>query len=107
MKLILRTSWLLDDDREVVVQRFPFVIGRRTKSDYRLMLPFVSRRHCRFTRTGDRVLVQDLESYNGTFVNGKRVRNPLPLRDGDELSLGHCSFRVSMVHDTTEVRPLP
>jgi len=107
MKIILRTSWLRDDDREIVVQRFPFVIGRRTNSDYRLPLPFVSRRHCQFTRTGDQVLVQDLESYNGTFVNGKRARNPLPVQDGDELTLGFCSFRVSMMHDTSEVPPLP
>jgi pSer/pThr/pTyr-binding forkhead associated (FHA) protein len=103
MKIILRTSLLLDHAREIVVRRFPFVIGRRTNSDYSLPLPFVSRRHCRFTRTGDQVLVQDLGSYNGTFVNGKRASRPLPVQDGDELTLGHCSFRVSMLHDTSDV----
>jgi pSer/pThr/pTyr-binding forkhead associated (FHA) protein len=106
MKMLLRTFWPLDDNREIVVQRFPFVIGRRTDSDYSLTLAFVSRRHCQFTRTGDQVLVHDLESCNGTFVNGKRARSPLPVQDGDELTLGLCSFRVSMRHDTSEMGAL-
>src|SRR5215831_940830 len=97
MKMFLQTSWPLADNREFVVRRFPFVIGRRTDSDCRLPWPFVSRRHCQFTRTGDQVLVQDLDSFNGTFVNGKRASSPLPVRDGDELRLGPCVFRVSML----------
>jgi pSer/pThr/pTyr-binding forkhead associated (FHA) protein len=106
MKLLLQTCRPLDENCEITVQRFPFVIGRRTDSDCSLSLPFVSRRHCRFVRIGDEVLVQDLKSRNGTFVNGKRVSHPLPVQDGDELVLGHCSFRVSMVHDTG-VMPAP
>jgi pSer/pThr/pTyr-binding forkhead associated (FHA) protein len=82
------------------------VIGRRTGSDCSLSLSFVSRRHCQFVRIGDEVLVQDLKSHNGTFVNGKRASRPLPVQDGDELMLGHCSFRVSMSDDTTEM-PAP
>ena len=106
MKMVLQTSWPLYDKREIVLRRFPFVIGRRTNSDYSLPLPFVSRRHCQFTRTGDQVLVQDLESYNGTFVNGKPANSPLPVQDGDELTLGPCSFRVRMLHDTGETPAL-
>jgi len=106
MKMVLQTSWPLYDKREIVLQRFPFVIGRRTDSDCSLPLPFVSRRHCQFTRTGDQVLVQDLESYNGTFVNGEPAISPLPVQDGDELRLGHCSFRVSMQQDRGETRAL-
>jgi pSer/pThr/pTyr-binding forkhead associated (FHA) protein len=106
MKLLLQTSWLLGDNRQIAVQRFPFVIGRRTDSDCSLMLAFVSRRHCQFVQIGDRVLVQDLKSRNGTFLNGKRASSPIPVQDGDELTLGHCSFRVSMLHDTGEM-PAP
>jgi pSer/pThr/pTyr-binding forkhead associated (FHA) protein len=103
MKMFLQTPWPLADHREIVVHRFPFVIGRRTCSDCRLPWPFVSRRHCRFTRTGDQVLVQDLESLNGTFVNGKRAASPIPVQNGDELRLGPCVFRVSMLDDTGEM----
>jgi pSer/pThr/pTyr-binding forkhead associated (FHA) protein len=106
MKLLLQTSWPLDENRAIAVQRFPFVIGRRTDADCSLTLAFVSRRHCQFTRIGDQVLVQDLQSRNGTFVNGKRASSPLPVQDGDELTLGPCSFRVSLLHDTGEM-PAP
>ena len=105
MKMFLQTSWPLEGNREIVVQRFPFVIGRRSDSDCSLSLAFVSRRHCQFTRTGDKVLVQDLESYNGTFVNGNRANSPLPVSHGDELKIGPCTFRVSVEHDTAE-RPV-
>src|SRR5262249_11295108 len=97
MKMLLQTLWPLEDHREVVVDRFPFVIGRRSDTDYSLPLAFVSRRHCQLTRADNQVLVQDLESYNGTYVNGKRATSPLPLRHGDELTLGPCSFRVSVL----------
>jgi pSer/pThr/pTyr-binding forkhead associated (FHA) protein len=106
MKMVLQTSWPLGEDREIVVERFPFVVGRRTDSDCCLSWLFVSRRHCRFTRTGDQVLVQDLESFNGTFVNGKRASCPLPVQKGDELRLGSCSFRVSILDDSGEI-PVP
>jgi pSer/pThr/pTyr-binding forkhead associated (FHA) protein len=106
MKLLLQTCWPLDENREIAIQRFPFVIGRRTNSDCNLSLPFVSRRHCQFVRIGDEVLVQDLKSHNGTFVNGKRASRPLPVQDGDELMLGHCSFRVSMLDDTGDITAL-
>src|SRR5215831_12898380 len=102
MKLLLQTSSLSGDNREIAVWRFPFVIGRQTNSDFSLSLPFVSRRHCQFVQIGNEVLVRDLKSRNGTFVNGKQVSCPLPVQDGDELMLGHCSFRVSMLDDTTE-----
>jgi pSer/pThr/pTyr-binding forkhead associated (FHA) protein len=42
------------------------------------------------------VVVQDLESYNGTFVNGRSAAKPLPVQAGDELTLGPISFRVEM-----------
>src|SRR6516225_6681549 len=88
MKMLLQTIWPLDENREIVVDHFPFVIGRRSDNDCALALVFVSRRHCRFTLDDHHVMVQDLESYNGTFVNGKRVTSPLPISHGDELTLG-------------------
>lgn len=90
----LQGRWPLDSELTIVVDHFPFIIGRKSDSDCHLPLAFVSRQHCRFTEGEEGVLVQDLESYNGTFVNGKRASNPLPVRHGDELHLGPCSFRV-------------
>jgi predicted component of type VI protein secretion system len=106
MKLLLQTSWALADKREILVGRFPFVIGRGSSADCSLPLELVSRRHCQLTRTGDQVLVQDLQSRNGTFVNGKRASSPLPVDNGDELRLGPCAFRVSILCDSGELSAL-
>lgn len=102
MKMLLQTIWPLDDNREILVDRFPFVIGRRSDSDCALPLAFVSRRHCRFTLEDHLVIVQDLESYNGTFVNGKRATSPLALGHGDELTIGPCGFRVVMINGSAD-----
>jgi pSer/pThr/pTyr-binding forkhead associated (FHA) protein len=102
MKLWLHTSQPVDDLREILIDRFPFVIGRRSDSDCALPLAFISRHHCQFILNDDQVLVQDLESYNGTFVNGQKASHPLPVRHGDELSLGPVSFRVVIELATPE-----
>jgi pSer/pThr/pTyr-binding forkhead associated (FHA) protein len=106
MKMLLRTLWPLDENREIIVDHFPFVIGRRSDNDCSLPLAFVSRRHCQFTRGEEYVLVQDLESYNGTYVNGKRAIVPVPLRHGDELTLGPCSFRVMVLNGSADTPAL-
>jgi pSer/pThr/pTyr-binding forkhead associated (FHA) protein len=105
MKMLLQTRWPLEDSREVVVDRFPFVIGRRKDNDFNLPLVFVSRHHCQLMRSNGQILVQDLESYNGTYVNGKRAISPLPLKHGDELSLGPCSFRVVILDRSIDTPP--
>jgi pSer/pThr/pTyr-binding forkhead associated (FHA) protein len=53
----------------------------------------VSRLHCRLTLPTDGLLVEDLESTNGTFVNGERVTKLL-LRAGDALKVGRMEFAV-------------
>jgi pSer/pThr/pTyr-binding forkhead associated (FHA) protein len=95
-KLWLHTAQPVDDLREILIDKFPFVIGRRSDSDCALPLAFISRHHCQFFLNGNQVLVKDLESYNGTFVNGQRASAPLPVQHGDEVSLGPVSFRVVM-----------
>jgi pSer/pThr/pTyr-binding forkhead associated (FHA) protein len=94
-----------DDGLEIRIERLPFVIGRRSDNDWALALACISRRHCQFTGDGDQVLVQDLESHNGTFVNGRRALAPLPLQHGDELSLGPIQFRVLMEAERPETDP--
>jgi len=105
MILWLQARWPLDEAREIVVDRYPFVIGRRSDNDCALPLAFVSRRHCQFILAESQVLVQDLESHNGTFVNGQRASLPLPIHNGDEIYLGPCGFRVVMPaarHETAD-----
>lgn len=105
MKLVLRTSQPVDNVTEIVIAKFPFVIGRRSNSNCALPLAYISRYHCQFLLNGGQVLVQDLESHNGTFVNGRLASVPTPLEHGDEVSLGPVSFRVvlsSLALETAE-----
>jgi pSer/pThr/pTyr-binding forkhead associated (FHA) protein len=68
-------------------------IGRATGADFIVDAPLVSRVHCRLTVLPDGDLeVRDLDSTNGTFVNGERVERAR-LTSGDRLRVG----RVEMV----------
>jgi hypothetical protein len=56
---------------------------------------FVSTVHARVFRRGDEVLVEDLGSRNGTFVNGERVVAPTRLRRGDHVQFGQTVAEVT------------
>ena len=58
----------------------------------------ISRRHARILRRGNSVLVEDSGSFNGTFVNGKKLDPYLPerLNDGDTLQLGDVLIEVEL-----------
>ena len=56
---------------------------------------FVSTVHARLFRRGDDLLVEDLGSRNGTFVNGERVVAPTRLRRGDRVQFGQTIAEVT------------
>jgi pSer/pThr/pTyr-binding forkhead associated (FHA) protein len=62
-------------------------IGRHADSDIALDDITVSRRHCEVSRDGGRVIVRDVGSLNGTYVNQKRV-DVAEVTQGDELQIG-------------------
>jgi len=69
-------------------------MGRATQADFIVDAPLVSRVHCRFTlsETGE-LEVEDLDSTNGTLVNGRRVTRAT-LTPGDTVKVGRVSFVV-------------
>ena len=67
-------------------------IGRGDGVEVRLEHPLVSRRHARIEATADGFRLVDEGSRNGTFVNGRRVREAL-LRRGDRVAFARCVFR--------------
>jgi pSer/pThr/pTyr-binding forkhead associated (FHA) protein len=68
------------------------------RADFVVDAALVSRVHCRVSARRDgRLEVQDLESTNGTFVNGKKVDHA-ELKDGDELGVGRVTLKVEKVH---------
>ena len=67
-------------------------IGRSTGADFIVDAALVSRVHCRLTRPADGGLeVRDLESTNGTFVNGERVERAR-LAPGDRVQVGRVEL---------------
>lgn len=75
------------EGRRVEVGEDPIVIGRQPDCDIELAHQYVSRRHAEVRRAGDGFVVVDLESANGTLVNGSRVTER-KLADGDRIEIG-------------------
>ena len=70
-------------------------LGRTARADFIIEAPLVSRLHCRLrAESSDQLVVEDLESTNGTLVNGKAVDRAV-LKTGDLLTVGRVEFRVS------------
>jgi hypothetical protein len=64
------------------------LIGRHASCELTIEDPLVSRRHARLVVSEQSVLVQDLDSENGVFLNERRITSPSPLRDGDRILVG-------------------
>ena len=81
----------------------PFTIGRAEEGTGGLAGdPELSRRHTRVSRVEGRIVVEDLGSTNGTFVNGLRIPAPTVIEPGDVLWIGTTTLTV-----TTPERPVP
>jgi ABC-type multidrug transport system ATPase subunit len=69
------------------------VIGRDSSHSFVLDHPHVSRSHARLTVAGNHVVLKDLKSANGTYVNGTRIRGQVTLQPGDQIDIG--PFRLT------------
>lgn len=93
--------WILETN-DAATERLTFrvaagavkTIGRSTGAEFIVDAALVSRLHCQLTATDMSLQVKDLDSTNGTFVNGTRVQTA-ELRDGDRLSVGRVDLIVS------------
>jgi sigma-B regulation protein RsbU (phosphoserine phosphatase) len=70
------------------------VVGRAAGCDLPLADPFLSRQHSRFFHRGERLLVEDLGSRNGTLVNGERIAGPTELQPGDVIQISGSRLTV-------------
>jgi len=83
------------DRRKIVLDHFPFTVGRLKDRDLVLADPRVSRDHAVFTREVDGVYIQDTKSTQGTFVNGERTtRRRLMRNDRLEFGVQGASFAL-------------
>lgn len=74
--------------KRIELKRDELTLGRRNTNDIVLKDPLVSRLHAILVRRHGSVLVEDLGSHNGTYVNGERVMFLRQLQHGDLLQMG-------------------
>ena len=87
--------------RVFILDQPRFTLGRTRENSLTVSNPSVSRHHAVFIRLGNEVLVQDLGSTNGVFVNGNRVSEQL-LNNGDIVRLGPAGPEFSVVLSPTD-----
>jgi catechol 2,3-dioxygenase-like lactoylglutathione lyase family enzyme len=85
-------SIVLADGERVVLGPEPITIGRLPESSIMVTDPNASRRHAEIRRVGNEVVVADLNSTNGTRVNGATIRERT-LADGDQIVIGTTVLR--------------
>jgi len=73
------------------------IMGRSSKADITLRDMGISRIHCQVTNDGTRCLLEDLNSKNGTLVNGERIATSTALQNGDVIRIGTSALRVRVV----------
>ncbi len=104
MRLFLE---LLKDGRpkqRIVVKDGESYIGRADDCKIRIPSSNVSRKHCKLTLKDRLAFIVDLQSVNGTYVNGEKISKSTILREGDLLLIGPISFRVMI--PTSVVPPI-
>jgi len=96
---------LADRSAQLVVVRAPghesgmiydvdgdLVLGRGDRAEIRLEDPFASSRHARIYEQGNIVVIEDLGSTNGTYLNEEVLQSPRPLHPGDRVRIGDSEF---------------
>lgn len=80
--------------REIPLIKQQTVLGKSSQSDIRVPSQVVSRHHCCISIKKDSVVLRDLFSKNGTFVNDKKISEETVLKSGDKIKLGQTVFAV-------------
>lgn len=92
--------------KEIPVEKELITIGRKPDNDIEIDNLAVSGHHARIFKAGDWFLIEDLDSLNGTFVNGKMIRES-PLKNGDEVLIGKHILKFVSTEVTTTHEPVP
>ena len=79
-------------------------LGRSSKNVIQLVDATVSKEHAEIMRAGEQWILRDLGSRNGTRVNGVLVHDPVALKPGDRLEVGHVPLRLTADHPNQPTR---
>lgn len=101
-KIILES--LTEPEKTWKVNQFPFKIGRMKDNQLVIAETYISREHAEIRKVGEGYSIADLESRNGTFVNGERIQE-VSLKSGDKLNLGGYELRFKVEDSETPSGP--
>jgi len=83
----------LDLGRKYDLMKETTIVGRSSKADIQVDQEAISRNHARFVIQGTKVLLKDLGSTNGTYVNDEMTSGEMQLRNGDLVKIGRTIFK--------------
>ncbi|MBU0755118.1 MAG: sigma 54-interacting transcriptional regulator [Planctomycetes bacterium] len=92
-----------DQQEKIYHLNAPLVVGRSSSCHIVLEREGVSRRHCEFSLLESKVVIKDLDSTNGTYLNGTRIKEAV-VQPGDRVVLGSCT--LALLDEKTGVSPL-
>ncbi|MFK7872871.1 MAG: HD domain-containing phosphohydrolase [Oligoflexales bacterium] len=87
----------------ITIRSFPALIGRDQQSDIVVQDNSISRFHVRIRKRGRIHIIEDLDSSNGTFVNGERVHNAT-LHTGDHILIGDTVFMFAAIEENLSIQ---
>lgn len=105
MNVTLVTVDLEGNTRDAVMKRARFLIGRREGCDIRIAVASISREHCELRVEDGRLLIKDLGSSNGTYVNRQRVQE-VQLSPGDLIAVGPAVFVTRIEGQPADIDPI-
>ncbi|EEF59457.1 FHA domain-containing protein [Pedosphaera parvula] len=91
-KLVVLSEGLTGQSFDLKVDKT--TIGRVEDNAFQIAQPSVSSHHCEILLKGNEVVVVDLNSTNGTFINGKQIAGEAVLKPGQTLRLGQVDLRL-------------
>lgn len=89
----------------ILMKHPALLIGRGLDCNVRPNDPCISMRHCRLKKFAGSLVLADLQSTNGTFLNGSRIAEPMELQDGDQIQIGRFGFGVDIYADVAAQSP--
>jgi pSer/pThr/pTyr-binding forkhead associated (FHA) protein len=88
--------------KELKIDQDEIIIGRDSGNDVQIDNIAVSREHAKIIRGSNYYIIEDLNSTNGTFVNGKKINKKF-LKEDDEISIGKHTLQI-VLEERPEIR---
>ena len=93
-KLVVLTQSMAGRSVDLATERT--TIGRVEDNSFQIAEPSVSSRHCEILLRGNDIVVKDLNSTNGTFINGEKITDEGVLKPGQTLRLGNVELKLDV-----------